>query len=79
MNRNDILWSERRIEGILEDIFPDFLTFFIPNATDLIDFERGFEFLDKELEQIFPPDGDQFKPSHIDCWLNLLRKQRSGH
>lgn len=52
MNRNDILWSERRIEGILEDIFPDFLTFFIPNATDLIDFERGFEFLDKELEQL---------------------------
>ncbi len=79
MNRNDILWSERRSEGILEDMFPDFLTFLIPNATSLIDFERGFEFLDKELEQVFPPDEDVFKPRHIDKLVKVFTKQGSEH
>ena len=61
MNRNDILWK-----GILEDIFADFLTFFVPEASQLLDFDRGFEFLDKELEQLFPPEPDTFKPRHVD-------------
>lgn len=29
-----------------------FLRFFYPNVEELFDFERGFEFLDKELEEI---------------------------
>ena len=79
MNRNDILWSERRSEGILEDIFPDFLTFFIPDAPQQIDFQRGFKFLDKELEQIFPPDQDQFKPRHIDKLVKVFTRKGAEH
>ncbi len=84
MNRNDILWSERRSEGILEDIFPDFLTFLIPDAPEQIDFQRGFEFLDKELEQLerqpgFPPDQDVFKPRHIDKLVKVFTRQGDEH
>ena len=42
-------------EGIIEDLFPYFLTYFYPNSPDIFDFSRGFEFLDKELEQITIP------------------------
>jgi hypothetical protein len=37
-------------EGIIEDFFADFLTFFYPEALDVFDVEKGFTFLDKELE-----------------------------
>jgi Putative transposase, YhgA-like len=46
----DILWK-----GIIEDFFPEFLMYFYPNDYQLFDFTKGFEFLDKELEQMeFP-------------------------
>jgi predicted transposase/invertase (TIGR01784 family) len=51
MKRNDFLWK-----GILEDVFDDFLTFFYPNAHDIFDFDKGFDFLDKELEDLFPKE-----------------------
>lgn len=59
--RDDLLWK-----GILEDVFEDFLCFFQPNARTLFDLSRGVEFLDKELEQLFPPDGDLYQPKVID-------------
>ena len=46
----DILWK-----GIVEDLFPYFLTYFYPNSSEIFDFSKGFEFLDKELEQITIP------------------------
>jgi predicted transposase YdaD len=49
MKRDDTLWK-----AILEDVFDDFLTFFYPNDGELFDFSKGFEFLDKELEELFP-------------------------
>ena len=49
MKRDDSLWK-----AILEDVFDDFLTFFYPDASDLFDFGKGFEFLDKELDDLFP-------------------------
>ncbi|MES2112801.1 MAG: Rpn family recombination-promoting nuclease/putative transposase [Bacteroidota bacterium] len=61
MKSNDILWK-----AILEDFFDDFLRFFVPNADELFDFSKGFEFLDKELEQLFPPDDDNFSPQFVD-------------
>jgi SOS response regulatory protein OraA/RecX len=48
--RKDILWK-----GILEDLFEHFLTYFYPNSPEIFDFSKGFEFLDKELEQITIP------------------------
>ncbi len=48
--RKDILWK-----AIIEDFFSDFLTFFYPEALEIFDFSKNFEFLDKELEQIILP------------------------
>jgi len=61
MKRNDILWK-----SILEDIFDDFLRFFFPNADGLFQLGRGFEYLDKELEQLFPPESDNYATRYVD-------------
>jgi hypothetical protein len=53
MKRDDMLWK-----AILEDVFDDFLVFFYSEADRLFDIPRGFEFLDKELEELFPPESD---------------------
>ena len=45
----DLLWK-----GVLEDFFPEFLRYFISNADEIFDFNKGVQFLDKELEQLFP-------------------------
>jgi predicted transposase/invertase (TIGR01784 family) len=45
----DKLWK-----GIIEDLFDDFIHFFYTEWADKIDFDRGFEFLDQELAQLFP-------------------------
>jgi predicted transposase YdaD len=49
MQTNDTLWK-----GIIESLIVDFLYFFFPNEAHLIDFEKGFIFLDQELAQLFP-------------------------
>ena len=49
MQTYDKLWK-----GIVEDLFEDFLHFFYPNWVHLIDFSKGFQFLDQELAQLFP-------------------------
>lgn len=43
----DALWK-----GIIEEFFEFFLRYFYPEFIHLIDFEQGFEFLDKELAEI---------------------------
>lgn len=43
----DSPWKE-----ILDDYFEDFMAFFFPVAYDAIDWARGLEFLDKELQKI---------------------------
>lgn len=45
----DILWK-----GMMEDLFADFLLFFLERAADIFDISRGFEFMDKELDEITP-------------------------
>jgi hypothetical protein len=53
MKRDDSLWK-----AILEDVFDDFLRFIYEGADTLFDIDRGFEFLDKELEELFPQEDD---------------------
>ncbi|MDQ7064316.1 MAG: transposase, partial [candidate division KSB1 bacterium] len=43
----DSAWKD-----VLEGLFPHFLEFFFPEIYQDVDFNRGFEFLDKELRQI---------------------------
>ncbi len=49
MITRDLLWK-----GIIEDLFEDFLHFYFADLVVEVDFEKGFEFLDKELQQIYP-------------------------
>jgi predicted transposase YdaD len=49
MQTNDILWK-----SVIEDFFEDFMFFFFSKDANLIDFSRGYEFLDQELAQLFP-------------------------
>src|SRR5439155_8623481 len=43
----DSPWKEA-----LEHFFPAFLQFFFPRVHELVDWERGYESLDKELQQV---------------------------
>ena len=43
----DSVWKEA-----IESYFPDFMNFFFPKIAKEIDFNKGYQFLDKELEKI---------------------------
>jgi predicted transposase/invertase (TIGR01784 family) len=47
--KNDIL-----LKSAFEEAFPDLLRFYFEGADRIFDIERGFEFLDKELNELFP-------------------------
>jgi len=61
MKRNDLLWK-----AALEDLFDDFLRFFFPKAEEIFDFSKKFQYLDKELDQLFPPENDTYAPRYVD-------------
>ena len=69
MKRDDALWK-----GLLEDIFDDFLRFYVPNADEHFDFTKNFVFLDKELEQLFPNTQDEFNPKYVDKLVKVFTK-----
>ncbi|MCU0445703.1 MAG: hypothetical protein MUE85_12390 [Microscillaceae bacterium] len=73
--KQDSLWK-----GIIEDLFADFLLYFYPEwASQAVDFTRRFEFLDKELDEIFPTEKGKkryadklvkvFLKSGVEQWL----------
>ncbi len=71
MKRDDTLWK-----GILENLFDDFLRFFFPDADKLFDMKKGFEFLDKELEQLFPSPENMHSPKFVDKLVRAFTKAR---
>lgn len=51
-HKYDILWK-----GVLEEVADDLLRFIFPEAEQVFDMKRRFEFLDKELAELYPePD-----------------------
>ena len=46
--------SDSPWKDILEEYFPQFMQFFTPKAYQEIDWNQGYEFLDKEFQKIFP-------------------------
>jgi predicted transposase YdaD len=73
MKRDDTLWK-----SILEDVFEDFLRFFYPDADDIFDFEKGFDFLDKELEELFPQTEEKnvrYVDKLVRVWLKNGREE----
>jgi predicted transposase/invertase (TIGR01784 family) len=61
MKRDDMLWK-----GLIEDLFPEFLQFFYPQAKGVIDKRTSFEFLDKELQDLFPSSDTNGPPKFVD-------------
>jgi predicted transposase/invertase (TIGR01784 family) len=49
----DTLWK-----GMIQEMFEDFMFFFYPKSAELIDFEAGYDFLDKTLDKLFPESKD---------------------
>ena len=74
MKRDDALWK-----SLLEDVFSDFLTFFYPDANALFNLEKGFEYLDKELEQLFPPEENEYAPRFVDKLVKVFTKSGDDH
>ena len=68
MKRYDTLWK-----GILENITDDFLRFFFVEADELFDMDAGFQFLDKELEQLFPTE-ETDDPKFVDKLVKVFTK-----
>lgn len=68
--KDDLLWK-----GVLEEIFDDFLRFMHPDAADIYDLEMGIMFLDKELEQLFPPEEDEFSPKVVDKLAKVTTRE----
>jgi hypothetical protein len=67
--KDDILWK-----GILEDVFDDFLRFFDPEAEQFYNFNKKFQFLDKELAQVFPPENDEYSPKVVDKLVKVFTR-----
>jgi len=67
MKRDDTLWK-----SILEEIFDDFLFFFFPDADKLFDLTKDFEYLDKELEQLFPPEQNEYATRYVDKLVKVF-------
>jgi hypothetical protein len=61
----DILWK-----GMIENVMEDLLLFIDPDIGKELDLERGFEFLDKELAEIYP---EPEKPSNTRIVDKLVK------
>jgi len=70
VKKDDALWK-----GILEDVFDDFLLFMFEEKAEVFDFERPFEFLNKELAQIYPVDENVAYPKYVDKLVKVFTKQ----
>jgi predicted transposase YdaD len=70
MKKDDSLWK-----AILEDVFDDFLRFFYPDAKELFDFKKGFEFLDKELQELFPVAALKPRNKYVDKLVKVFTRQ----
>jgi predicted transposase YdaD len=68
MNRDDTLWK-----CVLEDLFDDFLHFYFVGAENLFDIRKGFQFLDKELCDLFP--GEEMRaPKFVDKLVRVFTR-----
>ena len=73
MRRNyDILWK-----GVLEEVFDDLLRFLFPNANELFDMEKGFEFLDKELAKIHTEPAIRSDTRFVDKLVKVYQRDGS--
>ena len=67
--KSDILWKV-----IMEEVFPDLLRFIFPDADEVYDMERGFEFLDKELAELNPQPDEEKDSRFADKLVKAYHK-----
>lgn len=48
---------------------------FYPDSGQLFDLDKGFEYLDKELEQLFPPEEDIYALRFVDKLVKIYTRQ----
>ncbi|WP_373549715.1 Rpn family recombination-promoting nuclease/putative transposase [Haliscomenobacter sp.] len=63
----DALWK-----GIIENLIDDFIAYFFPDLVKIIDFSRGFDFLDTELQKLIPNSPGQKR--HADKLIKVWFK-----
>ena len=66
MPRLDRLWK-----SVIEEFFPHFLEYFFEKYFHLIDLERGFEFMDKELHAISKDSKDDIRIPDVLAKIHL--------
>jgi hypothetical protein len=67
--KNDIL-----LKSAFEETFPNLLRFFFPDADLVFDLEKGFEFLDKELLELFPELDKRGGSRFVDMLAKVFSK-----
>jgi len=66
--KNDQLWK-----GMIEEVFDDLLRFIFPVADQVFDMQRGFEFLDKELNEMYPEPDKDANTRFVDKLVKVFR------
>ncbi|WP_164126138.1 hypothetical protein [Sphingobacterium luzhongxinii] len=69
---DDPLWK-----SILEQTFSHFLQFMFPDADQVFDLNRPFDYLDKEFESLFPPEGNGKGIRYVDKLVKVFLKDGS--
>ena len=69
---DDSLWK-----SILEQTFSHFLRFIFPEADAVFDLSRPFDYLDKEFEQLFPPESNGKGVRYVDKLVKVFLRDGS--
>ena len=67
MGIQDELWKD-----VIESLFPQFLHFFALDLAQDVDWDKGYEFLDKELHQIVPKSAESAR--YVDRLIKVFLK-----
>jgi hypothetical protein len=68
--KSDILWKV-----VIEEVFDDLLRFIFPDADQVYDLERGFEFMDKELAEMYPEPDKESKTKVADKLVKVFTRE----
>lgn len=76
--KNATAWGRRKddilLKSAFEEFFPDLLRFFFPDADKVFDMKKGFEFLDKELHELFPEAQKKSSSRFVDMLVKVYLK-----
>lgn len=72
IKKEDNLWN-----GILKDTFKDFIEFMHPGIAEILNMSNEFQFLDEELEQLFPIENEGNAINFINKLVKVFK--HDGH